>query len=125
MIALENDIYFSSKTENMDLEAIFKFVKNSYWGELRTLDEQKVALENSINFGLFHNNEQIAYTRVMTDKILFAYLLDFYVIKSYQGKGLGQLLMDKVLNYKPLNQINGCLPQKMPIDYIVNLVSNP
>ena len=90
----------------MDLEAIFKFVKNSYWGEFRTLNEQKIALENSINFGLFQNNEQIAYTRVMTDKVFFAYVLDFFIIESYQGKGFGQILMDKVLNYEPLKRID-------------------
>ena len=106
MIEIKDSIYFSSNTEDMDLDAIFTFVKNSYWGELRTLEEQNIALQNSINFGLFHNNKQVAYTRVMTDKVFFAYVLDFFVIESYQGQGFGQLLMDKVLNFEPLKDID-------------------
>ncbi len=106
MIKVEEDIYFSSKTEDMDLDMIFNFVKNSYWGSLRSYDEQKIALENSINFGLFKNGKQIAYSRVMTDMIFFAYLLDVFVVDEEQGNGYGQLLMDKILNYPSLKRID-------------------
>lgn len=90
----------------MDLNAIFKFIKNSYWGTLRNREEQKTAIENSINFRLFHNGKQIVYSRVMTDKVFFAYLLDVYVIDAYQGKGLGKLFMDKILSFPTLKHID-------------------
>ena len=106
MIEISDSIYFSSNTDDMDLNTIFSFVKNSYWGNLRTLEEQKIALDNSINFGLFHNNKQIAYSRVMTDKVFFAYLLDVFVIEEYQGKGYSKLLMDKILNFPSLKNID-------------------
>ena len=106
MIEISDSIYFSSNTDDMDLNTIFSFVKNSYWGNLRTLEEQKIALDNSINFGLFHDNKQIAYSRVMTDKVFFAYLLDVFVIEEYQGKGYSKLLMDKILNFPSLKNID-------------------
>jgi len=106
MIEVKKDIYFSSKTEDMDLDMIFNFVKNSYWGHLRTYEEQEIALHNSINFGLFQNNQQIAYTRIMTDKVFFAYLLDFFIIDSHQGHGYGKLLMDKVMHFPALVNID-------------------
>lgn len=106
MTELKNAIYFSSNTDDMNLNAIYNFVKHSYWGIGRTIEEQKTALQNSINFGLFHDNKQIAYTRVMTDKVFFAYLLDFFVIESYRGQGLGKLLMEKVLDYEPLRRVD-------------------
>ncbi len=106
MVEVSDSIYFSSKTEDMDLNAIFSFVKNSYWGNLHTLEEQRIALENSINFGLFYNNKQIAYSRVMTDKVFFAYLLDVYVIEEFQGKGLGKLLMEKILKFPSLKNVD-------------------
>lgn len=106
MIEIKDDIYFSSDTKDMDLDMIFTFVKNSYWGTVRTYDEQKIALENSINFGLFKNGKQIAYSRVMTDMIFFAYLLDVFVIEEEQGNGYGQLLMDRILNYPSLKDID-------------------
>ncbi|GAA3610048.1 GNAT family N-acetyltransferase [Flavivirga amylovorans] len=106
MIALENNIYFSSETNDMDLNLIYTFIKNSYWGESRTLEEQKKAMENTINYGLFHNGNQIAYARVMTDKVFFAYLLDVFVIEDYQGKGYSKLLIDKILNFPELKNVD-------------------
>jgi N-acetylglutamate synthase-like GNAT family acetyltransferase len=106
MIRIKDDIFFSSKTEDMNLDVIFTFVKNSYWGTVRTYEEQKIALENSINFGLFKNGKQIAYSRVMTDMVFFAYLLDVFVIDEEQGNGYGQLLMEKILNDPSLKNID-------------------
>lgn len=90
----------------MELEMIYDFIKKSYWGHLRTLEEQKTAMDNSINFGLFYQNKQIAYSRVMTDMVFFAYLLDVFVIESFQGKGYGKLLIEKILNYPNLKNID-------------------
>jgi GNAT superfamily N-acetyltransferase len=106
MIKINDTIYFSANTEDMDLDMIFTFVKNSYWGALRSYEEQKIALENSINFGLFKNGKQIAYSRVMTDMIFFAYLLDVFVIEEEQGNGYGKVLMDAILNYPSLKNID-------------------
>ena len=106
MEALDDNIYFSSDFNDMDLELIYTFIKNSYWGASRTFEEQKTASKNTINFGLFDNRNQIAYARVMTDKVFFAYLLDVFVIKDYQGKGYSKLLIDKILNFPELIDID-------------------
>jgi GNAT superfamily N-acetyltransferase len=106
MIRVKDDIYFSANTEDMNLDMIFTFVKNSYWGTLRSYDEQKIALENSINFGLFKKGKQIAYARVMTDMIFFAYLLDVFVVEEEQGNGYGKILIDKILTYPSLKNID-------------------
>ena len=64
MIEVQKDIFFSSDFNDMDLELIYSFIKNSYWGNTRTFEEQKTASKNTINFGFFHNGNQIAYARV-------------------------------------------------------------
>ncbi|MDB4401996.1 GNAT family N-acetyltransferase [Algibacter sp.] len=106
MIEVKKDIFFSSDFNDMDLKLIYSFVKNSYWGNTRTFEEQKTASNNTINFGLFHNGSQIAYARVMTDKIFFAYLLDVFVIEGYQGKGYSKLLINNILNFPELKNID-------------------
>ncbi|GAA4268134.1 GNAT family N-acetyltransferase [Hyunsoonleella aestuarii] len=106
MVALEHDIYFSSDFKDMDLKLIYKFIKNSYWGLSRTFEEQKIASENTINFGLFQNGHQIAYARVMTDKVFFAYLLDVFVIERHQGKGFSKILIDNILKFSELRNID-------------------
>jgi GNAT superfamily N-acetyltransferase len=42
----------------------------------------------------------------MTDKVFFAYLLDVFVIESHQRKGLSKVLIDKILNYPDLKNID-------------------
>ncbi len=106
MIKIQDELYFSTEDSDMDLDVIFGFIKNSYWGHLRTYEEQKIAVENSINFGLFINGKLIAYSRVMTDMIFFAYLLDFFVVEEEQGKGYAKILMDKILNFPSIKKID-------------------
>jgi len=106
MIEIEKDVYFSSKIEDMNLDVIYNFIKNSYWGKNRTLEEQQIVLKNSINFGLFVDGNQIAYSRVMTDYVFFAYLLDVFVLPEYQGKGYSKILITKILKYPELLKID-------------------
>ena len=106
MIKLQENIYFSSNNNDMDFEMIFTFIKNSYWGTSRTYEEQRTAFENTINFGLFKDGNQIAYARVMTDMVFFAYLLDVFVVEEEQGKGYSKVLVDKILNFPSLKNID-------------------
>ncbi len=106
MTEIKDSIYFSSNKKDMNFDIIYKFIKNSYWGLSRTKEEQNIAMENTINFGLFHNEKQIAYARVMTDKVFFAYLLDVFVIEDYQGKGYSKLLIDKIMNFPELKAVD-------------------
>ena len=106
MNKVQEDIFYSTSREDMDLDVIFAFIKNSYWGNLRTFEEQKTAVDYSLNFGLFKHGKQIAYARVMTDRIFFAYLLDVFVIHEEQGKGYSKLLIDKILKDDRLKNID-------------------
>lgn len=106
MIKLKEHLYYSIEQEDMDLELIFKFIKKTYWGNFRSFEEQKIASENTLNFGLFQNEKQIAYARVMTDRVFFAYLLDVFVVEEEQGKGYSKLLMHKILTDDRLKHID-------------------
>ncbi len=106
MIKIQEGVYFSDNPKDMDLQLVFNVLKNSYWANSRTFEEQKLAIENTLSFGLFKNNKQIAFARVMTDKVFFAYLLDVFVIEEEQGKGYSKLLIDKILNYTALKNVD-------------------
>ena len=99
MNKIKDDLFFSDNRKDMDIDLIFNFLKKTYWGGLRTFEEQKKANENTLNFGLFKNGNQIAFSRVMTDKVFFAYLLDVFVVDEEQGKGYSKILIDHIMNY--------------------------
>ncbi len=106
MQEIKPHIYFSSHRKDMDLPMIFDFVKQSYWGGHRLYSEQEIAMQNSLNFGLFKNNRQIAYARVMTDNVFFAYLLDVFVVPSERGHGYSKLLLEQIFSFPGLGKID-------------------
>lgn len=79
-----------------------------YWAKPLSPEAIRKLLSNSLCFGLYllpassselagrSNPAQIGLARLITDETSFAYLTDVYVLKEYQGHGLGSWLMDCV-----------------------------
>ena len=87
----------------MDVIAIHDFLsKHSGWSDNIPLETVQTSIEHSLNFGLFHKQQQIGFARVISDYATIAYLGDIYVLESYQGKGLSKQLMEVVMNHPNL-----------------------
>lgn len=88
------DCYLISTDKNkLDLAAIHRYLTTSTWAA--GIDEETVyaSVQNSLNFGLYHQGVQIGFARLITDYATFAYLCDVYVLDEYQGNGLARWLM--------------------------------
>src|SRR6478752_6393353 len=87
----------------LDLVAIHEFLsKYSGWSDNIPFDRVKISIDNSLNFGLFHNEKQIGFARVISDFSTIAYLGDIYVLDDYRGQGLSKKLMDVVISHPNL-----------------------
>lgn len=87
----------------MDIVAIHDFLsKYSGWSDNIPFDKVKISIENSLNFGLFHNGTQIGFARVISDFSTIAYLGDIYVLDNYRGQGLSKKLMESVMTHPNL-----------------------
>ncbi|MGB5371667.1 MAG: GNAT family N-acetyltransferase [Flavobacteriaceae bacterium] len=65
-------------------------------------------MENSICFGLFDGkNRQLAFARVVTDYVVFAWLMDFFVVEDFRGQGSGKKLLQYIVEMPELQHING------------------
>lgn len=96
---------FSITTDKskLDIVAIHDFLsKHSGWSDHIPIDRVKTSIENSLNFGLFHQGEQIGFARVISDFSTIAYLGDIYVLENYRGQGLSKKLMDAVIGHPNL-----------------------
>jgi GNAT superfamily N-acetyltransferase len=99
----ENDYCISTDKSKLDLMAIHHFLSTkAYWSLHIPYDTVKKAAENSLNFGVYHNNEQIGYARVITDYSTIAYLGDVYMIDEYRGQGLSKWLMETIMSHPEL-----------------------
>ncbi|HNQ28297.1 MAG TPA: GNAT family N-acetyltransferase [Aquaticitalea sp.] len=106
MKEVQSGIFFSADRKDMDVDTIFRFIKQSYWGKSRTFEEQQKALANTLNFGLFNNGKQIAFARVLTDHVFFAYLMDVFVLEPYRGNGYSKLLINEIMAHEPIKYID-------------------
>ena len=98
-----DDFTITTDKSKMDVVAIHDFLsKYSGWSDNIPFERVKASIDNSLNFGLFHNDKQIGFARVISDFSTIAYLGDIYVLGKYRGQGLSKQLMDAVINHPNL-----------------------
>lgn len=101
---MENLIITSDK-DKLDLEFITGFISQSYWAKGRSRETMQTCIDHSLNFGVFLDEKQIGYARVVTDYAQFAYLMDVFIDKAYQGKGYSRILMAHILETETLKAV--------------------
>lgn len=89
----------------LDLNFVHEFISNSYWAKDRTLETMKTCIDNSLNFGVYLQNKQIGYARVVTDYAQFAYIMDLFIEENYRGKGYSKELMKYILEFDRLKSV--------------------
>ena len=98
-----DDFSITTDKTKMDIVAIHDFLsKYSGWSDHIPFDRVKTSIDHSLNFGLFHNDKQIGFARVISDFSTIAYLGDIYVLEKYRGQGLSKKLMDTVITHPNL-----------------------
>ena len=93
--------YISNDKSKLDVEAIHDYLcYKSYWAKGRSLESVKKSIDNSICFGVYdYKDKMLGFARVVTDKVVFAYLMDFFIVEEYQGKGLGKKMAKHIFEY--------------------------
>ena len=93
-------IEISTDRNRLNFEVIHQFLTNSYWAKGRTIEEVKRSIDNSLNFGVYLEGEQIGFARICTDYTVFAYLMDIFILPEHRGKGYSKELM-RVIEDEP------------------------
>lgn len=100
------NFYISTDKSKLDIIKIHQEVKDSYWGDYRTMEMTKSTLENSMCFGIYSEADgQIGFARVLTDQVVLAYIMDVLIFNPYRGKGLGKMLMDSILDHPIMKKV--------------------
>ncbi|WPP49869.1 GNAT family N-acetyltransferase [Catalinimonas niigatensis] len=98
-------IHVSTDADKLDVEFIHHNLNQTRWAKERTLEEVNTAIENSLNFGIYYQGQQVGYARLLTDYMFMAYLLDVFVAEEYRGKGFALHLMQSILKDERLRNI--------------------
>lgn len=99
----KGEFRISTDRGRLDVEVIHDFLsRKSYWAQGRELAVVKRGIENSLNFGVYRQDQQIGFARVVTDYATFAWLADVFVLEEHRGQGLGKWLVEVILSHPRL-----------------------
>ncbi len=108
---VEKDGYLvSTDASKISVDVVHQYLsQESYWAQNIPYETVQQSIENSLCFGLYHQQTQIGFARLITDKTTFAYLADVFVIQSHRGKGLSKFLMASIHAHPQLQKLRGWL----------------
>lgn len=93
----------STDPDRLDLELVHRFLsEDAYWSLGVPRQAVQRSIEHSLNFGVYHGDDQVGFARVVTDYATFAWVADVFVVEAHRGRGLGKWLMETVVSHPEL-----------------------
>ena len=99
--------FLSTDPARLDITAIHRWLsEESYWARNIPRATMERAIANSLNFGLYAPDGQLAgFCRVVTDRATFAWLCDVFVLPAHRGHGLSKWLVRQMLAHPDLQNL--------------------
>jgi len=98
-----NGFLYSTDRSKLDISYIHDFLRNSYWAKEIPEEVVRKSIDNSLCFGIYNNDQQIGFARLVTDYATFAYLADVFVDEKFRGRGISKGLMKFILSLEFMN----------------------
>lgn len=98
-------IVVSSDKTKLNVPFIQHFLKDIYWAAGRTIEEVQTTIDSSFCFGIYLDDEQIGFARVITDYVVFAYMMDVFIDEAHRGKGYSSILIEAMMSEPKLQQV--------------------
>ncbi len=98
-------ITVSTDKTKLNIPFIQNFLKDIYWTAPRTIEEVQIAIDASFCFGIYLNDKQIGFARVITDYVVFAYVMDVFITEEHRGKGYSSILIETMINEQQLQNV--------------------
>jgi len=108
MIWEQADFIISSEKKQVDIDALHDMLSRTYWAKDRSREEIEKSVVNSLCFSLFKGDEQVGFSRVLTDEVAYAVILDMVIREDYRGQGLGKWMLRCLIEHPqvaPLRQV--------------------
>lgn len=106
---MATSIHFSidEGVERMDFDKVTDMLGNTYWSKgISKQEVMKGARNSALVVGVFtEDHRQIGYSRVISDKTRFAYVLDVIVDEAYRKQGVGQAMVNFILTHPELDDV--------------------
>jgi GNAT superfamily N-acetyltransferase len=102
---VDAEFEISTDRSRLDVDVIHTFLETSYWAQGRRRSVVERSIRNSLCFGVYIAGRQVAFARVVSDRAVFAYLMDVFVVPEFRGRGIAKALMRAVLEHPELQNL--------------------
>ena len=99
------NLEISTDQARLDVDMIYRFLSTSYWAQGRPRDVVERCIANSLCFGAYLDGEQVGFARVITDKAVFGYVADVFVLEPHQKRGYAKQLMQAIVSYPEIKDL--------------------
>jgi predicted GNAT family acetyltransferase len=91
----DDGFVLTADPERLDHELVHRWISDTYWAAGRSPDVMRRAIAGSEPVGVYRaaDGQQVAFARVVTDGVVFAYLCDVFVDPACRGRGLGRWIV--------------------------------
>ncbi len=87
----------STDPGKMDIPLIHRYLsQESYWAQNIPLEVVARSIAHSFCFGVYHQDAQVGFARLITDRATFAYLCDVFILPDHRGKSLSKWLIETI-----------------------------
>jgi len=111
-VIMNDDAFFkkgfliSTDTALLDVTLIHHFLDQlSYWGKGISMQTVQTSIKNSLCFGVYHQQKQVGFARVITDHATFAYLCDVFILTDFRKSGLSKWLLQTIRHHPDLQNL--------------------
>ncbi|HVM88304.1 MAG TPA: GNAT family N-acetyltransferase [Puia sp.] len=106
MIWTRDKFIVSDEKDLLNIEFVHHYLsQKSYWSANIPFEVVKKSIEGSMCFGVYKEETQIGFARIITDKATIAYLGDVFIDEEYRGLGLSKWLMEIIIKHDELQSL--------------------
>ena len=98
----KGEYVISTDPRRIDVDAVHGFLTACYWAAGIPIDVVRHSIEHSLCFGIYKEDRQAGFARVITDYATFAYIGDVFVLEAHRGQGLSKWLMSAIREHPDL-----------------------
>lgn len=97
------NVEITTDPARIDVGLVHQFLSESaYWALGRPRETVERSIRNSLCFSVLVDDEQVGFARVVSDRAVFAYLMDVFILPAWRGRGLSKRLMQAILDHPEL-----------------------
>ena len=100
---IKKGFLISTNKDLLQVDLIFDYLNDdSYWAQGIPREKLEKGIANSLCFGVYQQNVQAGFARVVTDYATFAYICDVFILPDFRQKGLSKWLMQTIVKHPEL-----------------------